>query len=482
MLTEASGQVPGMFRIRPRDVRQHQRCVQYPSRLTAWVPTANSGKNGQNALDSPRAISYSPGPMSRKKLLLLGFLLVAAPGRAADLGEPSSIALSSIADAQTGVLLLRNGQVIEGRIECLGDHYSVALPDQELQIRTGSVEFWCRDLHEGYRRKKQVVGANDVQGHIQLFQWCDHHGLLDCAALELAAAEAIDKEHPMIAVLKRRLKIETAQKNEPRPLPKAGPPLPSDEQLDQMIRGMPPGTVETFVQFVQPILLNHCPGAGGYPLPGNRNLQLMRPTSGESPSRRITQRNLHAILQYIDWDNPGQSPLLKATLSSAAIGNSATLPSQHSSQYQKLAQWVYQVAQKPMPADEMEPSPTVENASFAELASGGLKSAPMHITSARSMPRVLGNMNKAPAADAPRLDRTLDRDPKEGDARPIEPRTARGTTSRQPNDAAHAKRAALADASDPYDPAFFNQQSGGASAADATLPTPAARVIRGDGK
>jgi len=33
---------------------------------------------------------------------------------------------------EPGVLLLRNGQVIEGQIERNGDYYTVTLPDQEL--------------------------------------------------------------------------------------------------------------------------------------------------------------------------------------------------------------------------------------------------------------------------------------------------------------------------------------------------------------
>ena len=38
-------------------------------------------------------------------------------------------------------------------------------------------------------------------------------------------------------------------------------------------------------------------------------------------------------------------------------------------QYDKLVQWVYLVAQKPLPAEEME-SVSADNASFADLAAG----------------------------------------------------------------------------------------------------------------
>ncbi len=100
---------------------------------------------------------------------------------------------------------------------------------------------------------------NEIEQHIQLFLWCERHGLLDCAGDELKAAEALDRQHPMISVLQRRLKVEMQAKKEPVHPADSGPLPPSDEQLERMIRDMPPGTVESFVQVVQPILLNHCP-------------------------------------------------------------------------------------------------------------------------------------------------------------------------------------------------------------------------------
>ena len=209
------------------------------------------------------------------------------------------------------VLLLRNGQVIEGHIQRNGDYYAVTGPDQEMQIRVSSVEFLCRDLRDGYERKKAAIHRDDIQQHLQLLLWCERHGLLDCARQELDAAEAIDHDHPMIAVLRRRLKIESQPvADQARPAEKVEPP-PSDEQLDHMTRGMPPGTVEEFVKIVQPILLNHYPGARGYALPDNKRLQLMRPALGETPGRRITQRNLYAVLQCIDWTNPGEMPYVE---------------------------------------------------------------------------------------------------------------------------------------------------------------------------
>ncbi|MEI8372833.1 MAG: hypothetical protein WCJ35_08370 [Planctomycetota bacterium] len=414
--------------------------------------------------------------MSGKISLLLGIFLIVAS--TADGAESPRTPLAG----DLGVLLLRNGQVIEGHIERDGDHYTVTLPDQELQIGAASVEFCCHDLREGYRQKKTVLQPNDIEQHLQLFLWCERHGLLDCADEELDAADSLNHEHPMISVLRRRLKVEIEQKKEPRRLSENSPPPPSNEQLDQMTRGMPPGTVELFVQVVQPILLNHCPGAIGYAIPGQKRLQLMRPPLGESPNRRITQRNLHAILECIDWNNPGESPLLKASVGSGVAGAVGSFPSKHSMQYEKLAQWVYQVAQKPMPADEMVRG-GVENASFADLAGGALA------------PRGPAAMNR-PAPQLPYLPSPKNGTGKSaaepaGDSRPESggnpqsggptkplavPRPSGiGLGARK----TRAENAAPAiDAIDPYAPAAFNNQAN----APAILPTPAARVLHGNEK
>jgi len=405
--------------------------------------------------------------MSGKISLLLGIFLVVAS--AADGAEPS---VPPSAD-DSGILLLRNGQVIQGHILRDGDDYTITSPGQELHIRPADVEFVCHDLREGYRQKKAGIQPNNIEQHVQLCLWCERQGLLDCAGDELKAAEALDREHPMISVLKRRLKVEMQKKAEPRRPPQNTTPPPSDEQLDRMTRGMPLGTVESFVQVVQPILLNHCPGAIGYALPGQKRLQLMRPTQGESPSRRVTQRNLYAVLECIDWENPGESPLLKASSGSGGAGAVGSFPGKHSAQYQKLVQWVYQVAQKPIPIEETAAN-DVEGLSFAELAGGsptagsaGIGRSTARIPNIPSAKRDDGKAAKGPDSE------------KSGESgspiKPVGPRPPRSSVGDLKAAAEKATVRAL-DSIDPYDPAAFNNQADAPTA----LPTPAARLLHGN--
>jgi hypothetical protein len=377
----------------------------------------------------------------------------------------------------SGILLLRNGRVIEGRIGFEDGYYTVTLPDQEFRVRASEVEFSCHDLREGYRQKRGVIQSNNIEQHLQLFLWCERQGLMDCAAEELKEAEAIDNQHPMISVLRRRLKIETQKKSEPSRQPVISPPPPSDETFDRMTREMPPGTVEKFVQVVQPILLNHCPGAIGFTLPGQKRLQLMRPPLGEQPSRRTTLRNLYAVLECINWENPGESPLLKASVGTGAIAAVGSFPGKYSAQYEQLNRWVYQVAQKPMPFEEPA-SVGSENGSFADLASGSL---PAGGRTGPSQP-----LSRPPSLYVPK--RGNKKGPPDADGNRIEPGDAleKPSTGGHSLDGVHGARKIAAqkasqpamDAIDPYDPATFNNQS----RAPTELPTPAARVLSGSGK
>ena len=180
----------------------------------------------------------------------------------------------------------------------------------------------------------------------------------------------------------------------------------------------------------------------------------MRPPLGESPSRRITQRNLYAVLECIDADNPGDSPLLKASVGSSAAQTVGNFPARYSTQYQKLVQWIYKVAQKPMPPME-GPGGGSENLSFADLADGAA------VPGGQLPYRIGPRQPRLPSAGLGKGKAEADADgaadaPAE---RPARPPAAHGASDggRASRRIAAAVRAAEAD--DPYDPATFNNQA-----------------------
>jgi len=268
---------------------------------------------------------------------------------------PGSVALRVRADdspfgPRPGVLLLRNGELIEGDITLAGDRYDVTVPSGQMHIRRSEVQFVGQSMLECYERRKALISIDKVQDHLELADWCLRHHLYEQAALALADAVATDSSHPRIGLLERRLKLELEQQAPTETHAKdADSELPSSRDLDRMVQGLPAGTVEVFTATIQPMLLNHCSTAGCHGPQGTASLRLLRIPTGKAPSRRATQRNLYAVLSAVNQDHPAQSPLLTAPMRPHGQSKSAVFSSREAMQYQQLAHWVYMIANQSSP-------------------------------------------------------------------------------------------------------------------------------------
>jgi len=246
------------------------------------------------------------------------------------------------AEPAEGLLILRNGQILSGRITNLGEYYSVVLPEGELRLRRSEVEFACRDLAEAYQRKRTLIARDNTLEHLQLAQWCVRHGLLEAAAAELEEARRLEPDHPLIAAVQRRL--ETAL--EPAPPASQHPSAEAEvtvEQLERMMRELPPGSVETFTRLVQPLLMNSC-AAGGCHGPQAEKFPLLRVPSGKPVTRRITQRNIYQALRYVDVRKPEASPLLTIPLQPHGGLTAPIFTDRNAAQHDRLVQWVMEVS------------------------------------------------------------------------------------------------------------------------------------------
>ena len=247
-----------------------------------------------------------------------------------------------------GVLILRNGNVIQGRIQRAQNHFRVAVEGGEVSVRVSDVEFFCRDLDEAYQRKRAALSPGDARGHVLLAQWCHKQGLLGGAARELDDAVASDPSHPLIPVIQRRIQMSLDPPRIPEAVVRPIRLGPTVDDLDRMVRGMPPGTVETFARTIQPLLNNYCSGAACHGPGSDHKYRLARIPSGGLPSRRTTQRNLHATLQWLDQDDPAASLLLTAPVGAHGPNGVAVFTNRRIAQYGQIANWVHRVAQAPV--------------------------------------------------------------------------------------------------------------------------------------
>jgi hypothetical protein len=260
-------------------------------------------------------------------------------------------AVAASPDVQPGVLLLRNGELIEGQITQAGDHYDVTLRDGEIHVRVADVEAVCRDLDDCYSVKRDHVAAGNVNDQLALAEWCLRHKLLDQAGLAIQEGRMIDATHPKLALLERRLKLANEPVHEDVRTASATSDQPSGDELDRTTRGLPPKAVEQFTTNIQPLLLNHCSTAGCHGPQSTMSFHLLRLPSGRTGSRRSTQRNLYAALELVNREHPAESKLLTVPASGHGGAKAAIFGKHQANHYRQLVEWVYLVS-----SQRIEPS------------------------------------------------------------------------------------------------------------------------------
>ncbi|MBI3837992.1 MAG: hypothetical protein HY288_08670 [Planctomycetia bacterium] len=243
---------------------------------------------------------------------------------------------------QPGILLLHNGEMIEGAITAAGDRYDVNLKDGEIHVPRSSVAIVCRTIEECYLHRRAGIAQERVQDHLELAEWCLRNRLLESAEKELADARTADAGHPKIRLLEVRLKLskESPKSTEPINAPEKNV---SKEQLDRLVRNLPAGSMETFTLTIQPLLLNYCTKGCHTPQSAGA-LRLQRIPLTKAGGRYPTQRNLQAALALVDRNKPDESLLLQVPIRPHGTAKVPIFTDREQAQYKQLVQWVYLVA------------------------------------------------------------------------------------------------------------------------------------------
>ncbi len=262
---------------------------------------------------------------------------------------PSPLALQP----QQGVLLLRSGRTLQGRYTRDGDRYYLALPSGEIRVRANEVEAALPSLEDCYHYRRERVDAGNVNSHLDLAQWCIEHELLGAAAEQLAIAIMIDPRHPRAELLERRLH---AARTQTKPAEVAAIEVEetiSADELERFCKSLPAGTVELFTSSIQPLLQNSCGNAACHGPRSTTAFRMLRAPANQKPSSRLTQRNLYAVLQMVNRENPTSSPLLTVPIRPHGPVDKPLFKQHDAAQYRELVRWVLLACgngAKPQPA------------------------------------------------------------------------------------------------------------------------------------
>ncbi|HZZ26385.1 MAG TPA: hypothetical protein VFE46_00155 [Pirellulales bacterium] len=261
--------------------------------------------------------------------------MLAIPVGAASAADPP-------ASAQQ-LVVLRNGEVLSGAVSRQGDRYIIASAGTEIRLASRDVDFLCETLDEAYQVQHNRELAGRIDDRLNLAEWCLRQKLLGYAAREIAAAMEIDAKNPRVAVLDTRIQREL-QPDVPKAVTASDstnkqPPVSADE-LERMVRSLPPTTVETFTSTIQPMLLNYCATAGCHGPSSPSSFTLVRSPYEKIATRHLTERNLYNTMQWIDRQEPLDSKLLSAAREPHGPNQASGATGVGTTKYQELMNWV----------------------------------------------------------------------------------------------------------------------------------------------
>jgi hypothetical protein len=229
------------------------------------------------------------------------------------LAPPSAVGQTISLDSTDSVVVLRNGFVLHGRVTPLGDHYLVMQGgDNQVRVPVNRVSMVCGSLDEAYSRQRDLCRPGDIRAHLRLARWCLQHHLVARAADQVLAVVALDPAHPQLAGLESRLRL--TQSDSPERVGQDEQVVrASHQEIFKATNRLSLITVQQFTAGVQPFLINRCASNACHGSTSTSSFRLLRPSLGKQLTRRMTHRNLYAVVQQVDPAYPQQSRLLTAT-------------------------------------------------------------------------------------------------------------------------------------------------------------------------
>jgi hypothetical protein len=257
--------------------------------------------------------------------------------------------LQSAEPVPPGVVVLRNGNVLAGRIDRSGDSFRVVTANSAIVVPADQVDFACASLQEACEVQRRRIGSS-IPRKCELARWCLRHGLLDEAARETLEIRTAAPDCLVLPSLQLQLKqalelrsLQSAVGQEPRK-PNAGVVLASATEPAPANPGISIDAQSQFIRSIQPMLLHTC-ATGGCHQPGSQDkLQLDRWALEGGGNPMLVRRNLEAVLAQLNKQNPAQSALVERART--AHGSPGQPPSRPLSALQStlLLNWLNQVA------------------------------------------------------------------------------------------------------------------------------------------
>ncbi|HLJ11530.1 MAG TPA: hypothetical protein VKU82_10085 [Planctomycetaceae bacterium] len=223
-------------------------------------------------------------------------------------------------EAQTateGVLVMRTGTIVTGKIVRSGSIYEVQGPNGKWAVPEDLVKLRCANLSEAYAKLHESAQAqHDANAHIILARWCLTNHLDIEARHELQDALALEPDREDVKRLLRNAEETIQSKDKPAARQLRADPLraarkaaaPTGDAVS--LGGLSRESALRFTRRIQPLLVNNCTSAGCHGRESKSEFRLYKVTPGKDANRRSAERNLAEVLQQINLHKPRLSPIL----------------------------------------------------------------------------------------------------------------------------------------------------------------------------
>ena len=212
--------------------------------------------------------------------------------------------------AQPGVLLLRSGRLVEGGISQSNGGYIVDVKSGRMMVPFSQVRFQANSKQDAYYKLRKSLPYASPTTRLKLAAWCLTNKLYNQARNEV---QDVLKTEPYNKAAKRMIRriddlLNPKIENSPRKSKSFYERLTAPDVT--ALAGLSSKISSTFVARVQPVLMNRCALAGCHGPRSKSGFQLLRVRLSSGSRRNQSERNLSAILRYVNTDRPEASLLL----------------------------------------------------------------------------------------------------------------------------------------------------------------------------
>lgn len=238
------------------------------------------------------------------------------------------------ADDTRSYIVLDSGRVIEGTVRREGDAAVIYLNSGGIiRLPIAKVRAVAGSMREAFRSMQRTVAPADINGQLDLCEWCLRYKLYADAEQTLERLPALPNERARVDSIRRRLESglkaearlasqrlhDERQTSSPRQSPKDSTDGDAESALAATVErpevsALRAETRTAFHQRVLPILINRCAAGGCHGKSGN-GLLVQRAPQGQLVSRRLSDRNLERVAQYLDHRAIQETTLYRMAIS-----------------------------------------------------------------------------------------------------------------------------------------------------------------------